>query len=484
MKRLVALFLGTAMVLGCLTSAWATEVQMSGDARIYANFFNKQNYTGWNYNGTQTENAMTIWERFRLKTDFVANESLKFRFGIKTATDAAWGSTKFLVDNPAVAIQTYLAYLQFKWPDTKIKFSIGYQYVDLPISTDWLGSNPVFGGDEAAAAIVEIPVADDAFQIVTGFARFLDSNPGFESTTTTKSDRLDGYILSLPISVAGFKATPWGMIGVAGRDASYSSVFVGDSFSNNQTLAVNLFSPESAAGLVKFSNSQNADWWVGTTLTVTALDPFKFYGDIIYGSAASSDRKAAKRQGMFFDVAAEYTGLDMLTPQVTFWYSTGEDKSVRNGSERMPGLVNYWGPTNSFLFDTNQDFDFGFMGVNSIGSFGVVAGLDNVSFLKDLSHRLVFSYARGTNSPSGLRQANLIDGVGNYVEIGRDLTTEEQVFAVNFDTKYMIYENLAAILETGWSHGDFQTSVWTHRFTNVTRNGDAVKIAIGLKYKF
>ena len=483
MKRLLALAVLASLLASAALAQAATEVKMEGDARIYGNFWSKENYTGWNFNGTQTQQSLTIWERFRLKTDFEAGEHLKFRFAIRV-NDNAWGGSNFLIDNPAVAIQVYLAYLQFKWPDTKIKFTVGYQDVDLPISVDWLGSNPVMGGTQAAGAVVEIPVVDDNFEIVTGFTRLLDGHPGFEATTTTKADRLDGYMLALPISLDTFKATPWGMVAVAGRDAPYGSIGVGDSTSQNQNLATNLLAPGTMAGLYGFSNAQNAYWWVGTTLSITALDPFKFYGDIIYGAGNGDDRKINKRQGLFFDLAAEYTGLDMVTPQLSFWYATGEDKSISNGSERLPTVVNYWGPTNSFLFDTNQEFDFGFMGVNPVGSWGFVAGLDKISFVTDLTHRLVFSYARGTNSPAGLRAANLLNGVGNYVEIGRDLTTQEQVYGVNFDTTYNIYENLAAILETGWSHGDFQTSVWTHRFTNATRNGDAWKVAFGLKYKF
>ena len=54
----------------------------------------------------------------------------------------------------------------------------------------------------------------------------------------------------------------------------------------------------------------------------------------------------------------------------------------------------------------------------------------------------------------------------------------------NFDNKYMIFVNLAAVLETGWAHGDFQESVWGRRLAEKSRSGDAWKVAFGLTYKF
>jgi hypothetical protein len=487
MKHFPALVLLIFCIFGAAAARADTQVSMTGDARIYANFWSKYQYTGWNYNGTQTADTATIWERFRLQTDFVANDNLKFRLAIRvddSAGKSAWGSGTFTVDNPAVCLEVYNAYLDFKWPNTELHFTVGYQNFDLPFSADWMGANPVMGGTTVAGAVVEIPVAD-AFKIVTGAMRLLDSDKsGFAPKTTQVVPDLDGYFLSLPITLDGFKATPWGMVAVAGRNADYAGTGVGDSPNSNESLATNLFSAASAVTPSPFRNSRNVYWWVGTTVAVTALDPFKFYGDIMYGAGNEGDHGYDKRSGMFFDVAAEYAGFDIVNIQTTFWYSPGEDSSMSNGSERMPSVVDYWGPTNSFLFNSGQELNFGFMGVNPVGSWGLVAGLDKISFIKDLTNRLVFSFAQGTNSPTALRNANLLAGTGNYVQIGRDLTTKEHVLAVNLDTHYDLNEHLAVIVETGWSHGDFQTSVWGHRFTNQTRDGDAWKVGFGLAYKF
>ena len=124
------------------------------------------------------------------------------------------------------------------------------------------------------------------------------------------------------------------------------------------------------------------------------------------------------------------------------------------------------------------------MGLNPAGSWGLVGSLSKISFLNDLTHRLTVSYARGTNNASGLRKANALLGTGTYVQMGRDLAQNEYVVAVNFDNQYNIYQNLAAIVETGWAHGEFQKAIWGRRFVNEAAGGDAWKLAVGLQYKF
>ncbi|MBI4958236.1 MAG: outer membrane homotrimeric porin, partial [Desulfovibrio sp.] len=482
MKRFTPLALLFGIVFGCAAFASAaTEVKMTGDARIHGNFWKNINYTGWNSNGTNTGDSFTIWERFRLRSDFIANENLKFRFGIRV-NDKAWGNDTFTVDNATVSIDVFQAFLQFKWPGTDIEFTAGLQDIDLPISAPGLlNSSPVFGGTQAAAFVVTIPVVDK-FSIVAGYSRLLDTNKDFDPTTTQKADELDGYFLILPITLDGFKATPWGMLAIAGKDADYATAVGSTPRYTNTSLATNLASAGYMLAPTGFRKSQSVYWWVGSSLAVTALDPFKFYADVIYGEGAGQ-QGSKRRAGLFFDVAAEYTGFDTLTPQVAFWYSTGEDSSMRNGSERMPAVVGSWGPSTSFLFDSSQAFAGGHMGLNPIGSWGFAVSLNKISFFQDMTHRLTFTYGHGTNSPRALRQASALWGIGNYVQMGCDLTTNEYVMGINFDNQYNIYENLAAIVEAGWAHGSFEKNTWGRRLVNQSQNGDAWKVAFGLQYK-
>ncbi|MYL83358.1 outer membrane homotrimeric porin [Desulfovibrio aerotolerans] len=486
MKRIATLALIAVFALGAFASAnAATEVKMTGDARIYGVFFAQHNFTGWNSSnwtgssptawrraGTQTEDRFQIWERFRLRSDFVANEAVKFRLGIKV--EDTWGHGTLTAANPEVAIAVYQAYLQFKLPDCNTEVTAGLQDIDLPQSAMFY-SSPVFGGDRMAALTVKTELIDKTLGLLAGFGRLIDTNRTYDTTTTQKADEFDLYFLALPITLDGFKATPWGAIGVAGDSANYWSTGFGQ----------NLVSAGTFAAPTLWKNGQNAYWWAGSAFEVTALDPVKFYADVIYGAGAMDERKKNKRQGWFMDAGVEYTGWDVLTPQVFGWWSTGEDSSTRNGSERMPMVRPNWGAGNSFLFDTGQELaKEGNMGVSPVGNWGLGASLNNISFIEKLTHRLTFTLVRGNNDPAALRYLNTLVGSNPYFTMGRDLAIGEQVMSVNFDNKYMIYENLAAVMETGWAHGDFKSSVWGHRLAEKSRSGDAWKVAFGLTYKF
>ncbi|GFK95908.1 hypothetical protein NNJEOMEG_03781 [Fundidesulfovibrio magnetotacticus] len=489
MRRIV---LAVAVVM---TLCWSgtgsadTTVRMTGDSRVHGNWWSQRNYTGWTSStaaGTRTYDALSIYQRFRLRSDFIANEDLKFRFGIRV-NNTPWGNGTYTVDNPAVAIEVYLAYMQFKWPGSDITFTVGLQNMDLPISSSALfNANPVFGGSRSAAAMVTIPLSDEV-KVITGFTRLIDSYASADPTTTQLNDELDGYLLTLPITMGGFSATPWGMLALAGKDSNYTLAID----EQNAPLASNLLALGGSRA-ARLRVAQNVYWWAGSSLALTMLDPFKFYADVMYGSGNGAEPARNRRSGLFFDVGAEYTGFNALTPQLSFWYSTGEDGTLRNGSERMPAIVGYWGPSNSFLFDASQDFVGGghCMNVDPIGSWGFVAALNNISFVEKLSHRIAFTFAQGTNSSRAIRAGASITPSGYYpapvtfVQMGRDLTVNEYVVGVNFDHQYNIYANLAAVVEAGWAHGRFERSVWGRRLVNQAESGDAWKCAVGLQYRF
>ena len=109
MRKFIVLALTAVMVLGALASAEAaTEVKMTGDARIYGLFMDNRNFTGWNRSGKAKEENFEVWERFRLRSDFVASEAVKFRFGIKV--EDTWGHGNFTAAEPSnQTVQVYMA---------------------------------------------------------------------------------------------------------------------------------------------------------------------------------------------------------------------------------------------------------------------------------------------------------------------------------------------------------------------------------------
>ena len=62
MRKFIVLALTAVMALGALASAEAaTEVKMTGDARIYGLFMDNRNFTGWNRSGRAKQENFEIW---------------------------------------------------------------------------------------------------------------------------------------------------------------------------------------------------------------------------------------------------------------------------------------------------------------------------------------------------------------------------------------------------------------------------------------
>ncbi|MBF0482514.1 MAG: outer membrane homotrimeric porin [Desulfovibrionaceae bacterium] len=523
MKRLICIALAAVFGLGFAAAASAeTEVVMSGDARIHANIVTHENFTPWNARGmnyytgapqaaiagispgTASEENFTIWERFRLKTDFIANETLMFRLGIRV-NNVAWGAS-LAVDNPPVAIDVNQAYLKFFIPNTQAQVSAGYMPLALPQSKIFGGSlilDTQWGNTSAAAAVVDIPVVTDTFAIKAGYTRLLSGAADFyaggvgTNATTPVADAVDLFFLALPVTIDGFQAIPWASYANAGRMANWSGLLGGTALGPtaawgevDSSVSMNMVSAASAklAATSGFNsmwaNQSNSYYWFGLPLNITALDPVNFYADVLYGAGAMDDRSQSKRSGWFIDAGVEYTGLSFMKPQLMGWWSTGENGSLNDGSERIPFARSFWNVGGSFLYSGNATaFTRNTLLCNPAGSWGLALSFKDISFVKDLTHRLTIAVVNGTNSPSWARAVASSGLGGIYATMGKDLTTDEWLVGVNFDHMYKIYDNLDAILELGWADvSGLRGSVWGPR--NVNNAGDAWKVAFGLRYTF
>lgn len=453
------------------------DVKMAGDFRVYGIFFQNRNFTSWNATGTATEDPLQIYQRFRIRTDFITSEALKFRLGFMV-TDTAWGTGTYTADAAQVSVQVYQAYLQFKWPDTKIKFTVGLQPLSLPQSPIFYDSVVLASKKETkstAGIVITAPIIEDTLALNLGFTRRLD-NGAFDATTTQTADELDLYFLTLPVTLDGFKVTPWAMAGVIGQGANLT-----------RTVAAGLRSGGSYLAPAGYRDSQNLGLWAGASAVIDALDPVVFQADAIYGQTAMADAPRNRRRGFFLDAGVQYTGLSFVTPGLGLWWSSGEDSSLSNGSERIPVISPNFGMANSFLFPCNQDFSNDNMGIDVTGSMGATLALENLSFFERLSHIISLTAMTGTSSPRGMRLAVAASGGnGNYLAMGKTLAEGEWLLGLTFDSRYMIYDNLALTLETGWANlSGAKSSIWnspTRQFTHMI--SDAWKVALGFKYTF
>ncbi|MGE4535500.1 MAG: outer membrane homotrimeric porin [Desulfovibrio sp.] len=476
MRRIHLLLTLALLIVTAQPALAATEVRMAGDARVYGVFFANRNFTGWDETGTRTEDRATFWQRLRLRTDFVANENLKFRFGLRV-DDEAWGHGYLTAANPEAAIEPYLAYLQFKWPGTDIEVTAGYQPLSMPHTEVFYDSIVLAAddGDQASAALhVNIPV-NEHFSVQAAYARLLAANRTYQDTTTQVGGDFDIYHLALPVTLDGFSATPWGLVGVYGKGSDPDDLFATGLRSAASYL--------STAGY-PYKDNQNAMWWAGLALTVDTAAPVTFYCDGIYGDAAPADRERNRRRGWFFDAGLTYTGLGWMLPGIFGWVASGEDSSLGNGSERLPVITPKWGPGTSFLFDNDQEFSNNSIGVDPTGTWGLAFSLRDISFIEKLASRLTVAAVAGTNSPAGLRKAVAASGgVGQYVTMGRNLARGEWLIGVNLDTSYAVTEQLSLVAQTGFaSPQGLTTSIWGHRFTKQAQ--DAWMGSLGFLYTF
>jgi len=466
--------LASCLLLAALGVAQAeTEVKMSGDFRVHMNSWSNYNFTNRDPTGAMVSQPLSIYERFQLQSDFITGENLKFRFQIRV-NDVSWGNA-LAVDNPPKDIDVANAYLVFNLPNSTMEFDVGYQNWQNPVSS-YFGGGLILDTQVAALA-VNAPIVEDTFALKFGYLRPRGTYSDFAPGANGGMGNFDAFYLAGALTTDPVNITPWAAFGMIGRDTDLSPSNIG----NHLTPAV----PATVGLPSAWSNNVNDVFWLGTTLEVKALDPVKFYADVIYGNAAFGDHAYDNRQGWFIDAALEYDGLDFLTPSLWGYWSTGDTGGISSGSGRLPYLVSSWNAGNSFLFyDSNSDWYRDKLSVNEVGSWGLGLTLDKITFIKDLSHRLTFNIVNGTNSPKALREGALLAGTGNYYGMGTDIATTEWIYGLEFDNKYMLYENLALIGELGWAHGNFDSSIWGRGFVNLAQNGDVWRVLVGLKYTF
>ncbi|MFP5239129.1 MAG: outer membrane homotrimeric porin [Acidobacteriota bacterium] len=459
--------------------ARAVEARMGGEHYVYAASFVNRNFTGWSAGGSQTEDAFTLWQRTRLRLDLTSGDALGFSFWAQVQ-NTPWGNGTLSVDNPAVALQVFKAYLLFKLPGTDVALAAGKQTVTLPQSEAFNGS--VVLDSELGALSAKVPLGGNV-SLTAGYGRPLGYVNALENVAANPRDALDLFFATLPVTGESFSATPWLMAGLFSNNGTITPYQGAGGppdlgYIRQDMLSIGYF--ERTPG---FRQACAPYFWAGSSFKL-GLNRVSLYADVAAGLGAAWDAPKNRRRGVFMDAAASYDALGFMTPRLFGWWASGEDGDVRGGSERMPALVRTWNAGASYLFSTGQVFD-NTTSINAcpIGAWGLGASLDAVSILPELSSRLTAVYARGTNAPKALRRAVELTGENGMAQIGRHLSVNEYLIGLNFDHAWTVCAGLKIVVETGWAHaGGLQRSIWGTRFVNAAR--DSWKAAWGLLYTF
>ncbi len=107
------------------------------------------------------------------------------------------------------------------------------------------------------------------------------------------------------------------------------------------------------------------------------------------------------------------------------------------------------------------------------GTWCAGLGLTEMNFIDKLSHDLYVLYIAGTNDSGILAKAP--KSLKHLVE----LTDEDYLVEIDFNHKYMIYEQLAAILDLTYVFNGIDEKVW-----GIADESDIWKIGLGLNYNF
>jgi hypothetical protein len=300
-----------------------------------------------------------------------------------------------------------------------------------------------------------------------------------------RNEEIDAFALILPMAFDGANFTPYVVYAAHGDNATAPGI---PTYQGLTSLNATVMDDDATV------------WWAGAAFNMSMFDPFVFYLDFIWGSQSGSQDQN-DRSGWWFDVAMDYTGFDMVTPRLFFGWGSGEDEDLTDGSERMPtlggaaaegcgcGLTSFGTDGSSLTFGQDQALT-----GNGYGFWVLGGSLVNFSFVESVSHTLTLAYGQGTNDKESVEDypgnaagngnaagaasflANGLGGVGNYAGY---VTEEDSFWEFNFDTKYQMYENLAAYLEIGYISVNLDEDVW-----GGIDEEAASKLGIGFDYAF
>ncbi len=453
MKQIMALALVAAFILGSVSFASAAELKVSGEFKSNAQWSSQFDLNDEN----NSEDEFNIRTRARIIFRYSASDNLSAVLRIQYGT-MYWGNpaTGGLIDTQSNSnIYLRRAYLEFKWPETSILFQAGKLSLALP---NQFGS-PIVGAD-ATAFVVSAPLTD-MVSVAAGFARAVDLNPTDDGDSPNR-DEWDHIFLAVPLTFDGLELTPYVNFSIQG-DGVPVGVVSGTATPNSILAAKDPLVEDLA-----YDDSYVYPWWAGLSMNLSMLDPFILKGDFYWGMISDGESET-ERKGWMADLELSYTGLDFMVPKLFGMYASGEDDDLDNGSERMPTIVDDWA-MGTFWYGGSDLLD-GDLDRTTTGTWTVGLGLTDITFIEKLSHALYVMYISGTND------GELADtGALNF---GSDLTADDYLVEIDFNHKYMIYEQLAAIVELSYLINGYDEDKW-----DIADKSDAWKVGFGFNYNF
>lgn len=391
--------------------------------------------------------------RFRIGLDLIASENLSgfVRLHVGNNDNGVWshhfGTSG--VGGPGKAVTAQQAYLNWIIPGTDVRIRMGRQQVWMPYQTFL---SPVLG-EAVDGVTVHIPV-NDGFNVNAAWLR-----PGARmekwGTEHKPHGSIDLAYLSLDVSGDGYSFTPWTLVGLHGNDYAYGFNMMGYGYHD----------PAVRAGAAP----RTAVYWGGFAGELTMFDPFRFTADFTY--SGNDARGTLERRGWYAALGAQMK-MDFGTPFIRGWYASGDDADGEAGGRMLS--VGYAG-----RFDVDPVYFNGYHWLNNTinnqspaGTWGVQAGLKNVSFIDKLSHTLNLTYFQGTNNTNRITDSRLKSAVKGDARTMFDnspihyMTTSDSAWGVELLNLYNVSKELTLGMQLYYLKTNFDENIRAEKYDN------------------
>ena len=501
MKHIMTLVLVGLFSMGCLASAGAEsdiDVKVKGQWTFQYGFvFNSHFDKNGDRGGRHRNDDNTISaQRVRTQVNFIVNENLQavLHFEIGDLWHGRGGAigrgSGAQLGADGVNVETKQAYFDWMVPETGVHIRMGIQNLALP---------SLWGGavlNEEVAAVVANYNFNDTFGLTAFWARPYDQFRN-DGDGTSFDDEVDAFGLVAPVTLDGATITPWLMYAHVGAasglyDAEGAGIPFGGSAGYTNTTA-------NPGGMT----SSAPAWWIGTLAKVDMFDPMAFGIEFIYGYLGRNDiwqsttvgtttthSKAGEvsTRGWYLAATLDYK-LNWGTPGIFGWYASGDDEKDWRKHSRLGRLPTVRPDQNYSSFGSDGSLNISddyLLGDSTSGTWGLGIQIKDMSFIEDLSHTIRFIYYQGTNDHKMITRGawgSPTEANDSLASLGRAvnyLTTKDSAYEINFDHRYQIYENLAAVLELGYAHIDRSERVWGNDF----QDNSAYKAVLGFEFRF
>ena len=451
MKKLATLLLAAGMVVASTAPASAADVKLDG---FYRYTFQTSS------TGFQGVNKEVAQQRMRLGLTIAASENLsgytQFQLGTNNfGTQDKHGSRD---------VQTRQMYIDWKVPAAPVKVRMGRSQFGLP--ADAFGGNNFLGASWGPRdGVVVTAKATDWLDVTALWARTTDTSNAYKDFDIN-GNQTDVFGIAANLKFDGFSVAPWAAYVTMGEDQNGE---IG--FSDSDTDGVN---DQYASDTYAF----------GATATLTAFDPFKLVVSASYGSRAynTGDPNVEDRKGWSAEAKATYK-LDFGTPMVAAWYTSGDDADDKFRNGWLPGIDSYSCPTGTF-FDAGTGLSLGVDRYTTLGTWGVMAGIEGMSFLSNLTHTATVAWIQGTNNTQAVITNEGDKAAADKADAYGYMSTSDSVVELALTSDYAIYKNLVATLELAYLISDFEDSAEMVKARGAKYDEDDWRVGLTFTYKF